>query len=418
MPVKVALLCDEWMSSKGGISTVNRELAIHLGKLPDVEVSLFMFKCTKKERRLAEKHNIKVFKAKRDADPERWWMSPPSDFKTEVIIGHGAVLGKAAPDLRDRYNCKWIQVVHTDAEELGNFKEYPGAGSAGENKHKKEVELCKKADLVVGIGAKLTEAFTAYLRPFKKVVSFTPGIFEEFLNVEQAEQGSVESRFRVLTFGRGDPEDILLKGFDIAAKAIAHLDDESYILIFVGANDAGRDKFRERLLSHGLTPKQLKVRLFITDRKELADTFCEADVAIMPSRSEGFGLSALEALSAGLPILVSKNSGLAEALKVLPTGSSCVVSPKADADDAAVVKEWAKEIQKVKEKLRDVRLKEAKFLQEQYKNKYPWLKESKALVKEMLALFPGYSDRGRLLEATCLVFFVYYCTNIHRTHNM
>ena len=40
----------------------------------------------------------------------------------------------------------------------------------------------------------------------------------------------------------------------------------------------------------------------------------------MPSRTEGFGLTALEALSAGLPILVSGNSGFAHALRHLPSG--------------------------------------------------------------------------------------------------
>ena len=45
----------------------------------------------------------------------------------------------------------------------------------------------------------------------------------------------------------------------------------------------------------------------------------------MPSRTEGFGLAALEALSAGLPVLASENSGLGEALKKVPFALSCVV---------------------------------------------------------------------------------------------
>ena len=46
----------------------------------------------------------------------------------------------------------------------------------------------------------------------------------------------------------------------------------------------------------------------------------------MPSRTEGFGLTALEALSAGLPVLVSCNSGLGEALEKVRFGSHFVVN--------------------------------------------------------------------------------------------
>ena len=46
------------------------------------------------------------------------------------------------------------------------------------------------------------------------------------------------------------------------------------------------------------------------EREKLAEQFYEADLVIMPSRTEGFGLAALEALSAGLPVLVNGNSGL------------------------------------------------------------------------------------------------------------
>ena len=35
----------------------------------------------------------------------------------------------------------------------------------------------------------------------------------------------------------------------------------------------------------------------------------------MPLRTEGFGLTGLEATSAGLPVLVSSNSGIGKALR-------------------------------------------------------------------------------------------------------
>ena len=48
------------------------------------------------------------------------------------------------------------------------------------------------------------------------------------------------------------------------------------------------------------------------DRESLKRVLCEVDLAIMPSGTEGFGLTGPEALSAGLPVLVSGNSGFGE----------------------------------------------------------------------------------------------------------
>ena len=47
---------------------------------------------------------------------------------------------------------------------------------------------------------------------------------------------------------------------------------------------------------------------------------------LVPSRAERFGLTGLEALSAGLPVIVSKNSGFGEALDSLQFGSLFVIN--------------------------------------------------------------------------------------------
>jgi len=96
----------------------------------------------------------------------------------------------------------------------------------------------------------------------------------------------------------------------------------------------------------------------------------------MPSRTEGFGLTALEALSAGLPVLVSGNSGLAEAFKKVATGSNWIVASEEP-------KDWAKAISAVREKDSDVRLVECEMLREKYGVKYSWQKQCYSLVETM-----------------------------------
>ena len=385
----MTLLSSEWRSTKGGLSTINRELAIQLAKHPSVEVIVYLPQCSEDDKRVAASHNVHLIDAQKMAgydNPIDWLSSLPEDHAVDCVIGHGAVLGRQVQFIKRTHPyCKWIQVVHTAPEEPGMFNEYEEHISRGEDKHQVEVELCKLADLVVAIGPKLAEVFSGYLRPCGKdqdVLNFTPGIFSEFADVNQAfEERKV---FNVLVFGRGDNEDFHLMGYDIAAQAIAELKDMTYKLVFVGATRGEEEKVR-KLVEQGIDPSQLKVRRFNESGEKLADLFCEVDLAVMPSRTEGFGLAALEALSAGLPVLVSGNFGLAEALKKVPHGSSCVV----ESEDP---KDWADAIRAVRHKDKEMRLGEFDVVRGAYAKKYSWKEQCDKLVERMKVI----SSEGQL----------------------
>ena len=396
--LKVTLLSSEWQSTKGGLSTINRELAIQLAKHHNVEVSMYLPQCSEEDKRVAASHNVHLIEAEEipGYDPIDWLATIPKDHDMDCVIGHGVHLGRHVSIIKRLHgHCKWIQVVHTDPEELGMFKSYADPISKGEKKHQAEVKLCELADQVVAVGPKLAEAFSGYLRSCGKdqdVLNLTPGVFSEFADVKQATE---ERRtFCVLVFGRGDSEDLHLKGYDIAAKAIAELKDmpHPYKLVFVGAPSGEEEKVKEILLKEGIARSQLTVRSF-KKREQLAKQFSEADLAIMPSRTEGFGLAALEALSACLPVLVSGNSGLGEALKEVPYGSSSVVN----SEDP---KEWAKAIRSVREKDRSARLKEAKDLCGKYARKYSWEEQCGRLV-------------GRILNITQSKFLLLHHSSLH-----
>ena len=349
---------------------------------------MYLPQCSEEDKRAAAAHNVCIIEAEEipGYDPIDWLATIPRDHQMDFVIGHGIHLGRQVPHIkRVHQECKWIQVVHTDPEELGMFKNYADSIAKGEKKHKAEVDLCKLADQVVAIGPKLEEAFSCYLRSCGKdqgVLNLTPGIFSEFADVIQAAEES--GKFRVLVFGRGDSEDFDLKGYDIAARAVAELSKHEphlFKLVFVGAPKGEEEKVKEMLLKEGIAQSQLVVRSY-KEREELAAQFCEADLAIMPSRSEGFGLASLEALSAGLPVLVSGNSGLGDALKELPFGSSCIVN----SEDAS---EWAKAIRAIHDKKRKLRLREAVRLREGYAEEYHWEGECGRLVERMLKIIEG-----------------------------
>lgn len=392
--LQITHLADEWNSSKGGLSTLNRELAKELAKQPHVAVTFFVPKCTEEDKKAAGRHNIRIVEAKQRVgynEPLDWLSFPPKDHVTDVIIGHGVKLGKQAQVIKEYHDCPcWLQVVHTAPEELAMFKNYPGAISKGGVKQLDEVKLCTIADFVLAVGPKLQEFYSANLSSCgKNVINLTPGIVTELSDLELSTQGN--KKFRVLVFGRGDSEDFELKGFDIAAKAVAELNDKSYQFIFVGAPSGNEEQVVEKLLEQGLSRTQLTVKGFIENREDLAKLLSTANVVVIPSRTEGFGLTALEALSAGLPFLVCQNSGFGEALQEISLASSWIV----DSEDP---KKWAEAIEGVRKKGRESALKECQDLRTRYAEKYNWEKQCNDLVETMLTFV---TDRKKELQGGC-----------------
>ena len=371
----------EWKaSSDGDLTTINRELAIQMAKHPNVEVSVFLPQCSEEDKRDADSYNVKLIEAVKLSgfEPVDWLASVPDGHAIDCILGHGVALGRLIPLIKKNPNyshCKWIQVVHTAPEEIGMYKNI----SEGQQMQQTEIELCEMADQVVTIGPKLTDAYENQLGK-GKVFNLIPSILTEFSDVQQA---SNERRtFCVLVTESGDSEDFDVKGYDIAVKAIANLKDKSYQLKFASKQRGKEDELKRKLLQCGIDSNQLIISSFDENRKTSANLFSMVDIAILPSKTEGFGLSALKAISAGLPVLVSGNSGIAEALKEVPNGSQCIV----DSEDPA---DWARAIKVVRNKKRNVRLREAKILRGNYLQQFSWEEHCDFLVTKMCNLAFG-----------------------------
>ena len=379
--LRVTLLSAGWKaSSNGDLTTINRELAIQMAKHPNVEVSVFLPQCSEEDKKDADSYNVKLIEAVKLSgfEPVDWLASVPEGHAMDCVLGHGVALGRQIQIIKKNpnySNCKWIQVVHTSPEEIGMYKSI----SEGQKMQQTEIELCEMADQVVTIGPKLTDAYENQLGK-GKVFNLMPSILTEFSDVQQA---SNERRtFCVLVTESGDSEDFDVKGYDIAVKAIANLKDKSYQLKFASKQRGKEDELANKLLQCGIGRNQLMICSFDENRETLANLFSAVDIAILPSKTEGFGLSALEAISAGLPVLVSGNSGIAEALRKVPNGSQCIV----DSEDPA---DWARAIKAVRNKKRSVRLAEAKILHGSYLQKFNWEEPCDFLVKKMCNLAFG-----------------------------
>ena len=114
--LNVTLLGDEWGSSAGGLSTINREVAIHLSEQPGVIVSLLCPEkaCSSEEIREADGYGITIVETKKRPAYDRldWLSIPPQGHFMDIVVGHGVKLGRQVQFIRDSAqfpNCKWVR---------------------------------------------------------------------------------------------------------------------------------------------------------------------------------------------------------------------------------------------------------------------------------------------------------------------
>jgi glycosyltransferase involved in cell wall biosynthesis len=102
----------------------------------------------------------------------------------------------------------------------------------------------------------------------------------------------------------------VIKGPDLLVDAFAGMAGTAHLALAGPHEDAGLvRRLRERVSAAGLG-----ARVHITgpvDGPTRAEALADADLLVLPSRSDCFGLSAAEAVCAGVPVLVSAAAGVA-----------------------------------------------------------------------------------------------------------
>ncbi len=97
------------------------------------------------------------------------------------------------------------------------------------------------------------------------------------------------------------------KGIDVLLDALARSGSDGWRLVVAG-DGAERAALERRAADAGLAER---VR-FLGARSDVGDLLGAADALVMPSRAEGMGTSALEAMAAGRAVVASDVGGLAE----------------------------------------------------------------------------------------------------------
>jgi glycosyltransferase involved in cell wall biosynthesis len=98
------------------------------------------------------------------------------------------------------------------------------------------------------------------------------------------------------------------KGLDVLVDAFSILASkrDDVHLVLAGPDDNGYgDEIRKRIGDHGLSRRATFTGMLQGDSKLAA--FADADVFALPSYTENFGISVVEAMACGLPVVISKN---------------------------------------------------------------------------------------------------------------
>lgn len=135
-----------------------------------------------------------------------------------------------------------------------------------------------------------------------------------------------EDKFLILTTGRLHPE----KGYDYLFPAIAKLKKKvkkPFVWLIAGKGTF-ENEFRQEVSNLDCDD----VIKFIGFRKDIPDLMSTADVFVLPSVAEAFGVVFAEAIYMGTPIVATKIGGIPE---VVTDGVDGILIPPADSDALA-----------------------------------------------------------------------------------
>jgi glycosyltransferase involved in cell wall biosynthesis len=361
---RILTVATEWSSRHGGISTLNRDLCIALASIGH-EVVCFVAELTSQEASDAATANVRLVGAPADPaldDSERLLLFVPdsvSPFVPELVIGHDHITGSAAYHIASRVygGIPYVHFIHTLPEEAERHKTRNGSSIlVGAQKADVQMKQCRTAHLVVGVGPRIhRELETRVGQNYSiRVVQMRPGLDKNLMS-KKIDVRKVLSAY-CLFLAR--LEDGNLKGADFACKIITTLNVDwkwspakRPMLIMRGFDPLNID--RDIKAIGGMEAKEfLRPREYSADAAVIAADIRMSSVMMMPSRCEGFGLVALEAIAAGIPVVVTSSSGVGELLlESAPAighslAEACVADVNGD-DPEATTKDWAIRIQKI-----------------------------------------------------------------------
>ena len=228
----------------------------------------------------------------------------------DLVHSHYWLSGRVGMTLSRTWNVPHVATFHT----LAQTKLRARVGEREPARRSKvESLVMRDADaIIVSTEEEKQDAVRLYDAHPQKIKVIPAGVnLDTFKPVNQSiarQRVGIHEKQVILYVGRIEP----LKGIDVLLEAAALLDRSDDIRVLIVGGSPGNDAELGRLKA--LTT-ELGIESMVTftgaiKQNKLPDYYSAADVFVLPSHSESFGLAALEAMACGTPVVVSRVGGL------------------------------------------------------------------------------------------------------------
>ena len=253
------------------------------------------------------------------------------DIRYDIIHSHYWMSGIAADSLSEAWGGTPILHMFHTLGEMKNRVARSEAEREGQYRINGEKQVLRRADrVVVATLAELTQLRFLYKANDRRLVVIPPGVDVCHFYPIPADEAKMyvglkpEDRM-VLFVGRIEP----LKGVDTLIQAMSCLqwkEERPVHLAIIGGDPAASpeemsaEMARLQKLCDDLAVGQTVVFLGKRDQDKLPYYYSAAELVVMPSHYESFGMVALEAMACGTPVIASEVGGLAYLVRDGETG--------------------------------------------------------------------------------------------------
>ncbi|CAH1266867.1 Hypp3606 [Branchiostoma lanceolatum] len=362
----VLMVSDAYGTSQGGTTAMNRQVAQFLTR-HGATVHSTALQASEEDKKCAKEDGVilhlPVQTARNKRAPSLEWLTdyhsihyPDIPQDLDCIVGHVDVTSGAAKSIQEN-RCRHAKLVlfnHDMPEDTEHYKGAEKAMAVGK-KVGDILEDTKNADAVFSLGRRIFDHFETKYKSLgdsepKEHLMFLPRPSATFEAISVRPGGGQKT---VLTAGRVTEVE-KLKGHDLAARAMGEVAEKiPNVTLRVRLIDEDDWEASKKILEENLQSGRIKPTLLrCGTQKDIAQDMQQAHLVLMPSRAEPFGMIGLEAIAAGIPVLISDKSGLADMIKDLIKKKKCpsdmryriVETSVRESDLAENAREWAKKI--------------------------------------------------------------------------
>ncbi|MFH1031248.1 MAG: glycosyltransferase [Chloroflexota bacterium] len=320
----------------GGMSVYIRELAHQLGKLGN-RVDIFTRAHNPEHRQIIElSRNVRLIHlAAGEVDEIPKLATYPllphfienlDDFRRDnslrydLLFSHYWLSACVGKELQVSWDIPHMVMFHT----LGAVKNAIGIGEKEpELRIEGERDAVQSCHRIIASTEREKEALIEYYGAMPERIGIVPcGVNPDLFHPSDKEKAKRELGFTdqkvILFVGRIEP----LKGIDRLLQAITYLPEKTGLkLVIIGGGEQSRSEM-ERLqkLSDQLGIRDMVVFPGVVEHQQLPRYYNAADVSVVASYYESFGLVALESLACGIPVIATDVGDLRDIIRQGETG--------------------------------------------------------------------------------------------------